>query len=262
MSSNPFSSARVRIAFLLLFILLGVGGYFATDLSKFQQRISTEEGLTALQGITNPRQVEDALRQRPSNKILQLMAKATKATDDTRRAIDRLSAEIEPARLSKEINFGSASRDDIEAFRRDLITAEANTTAFLPRYATILQTERDQIESAARSLHVPKDIAGPILNGLTQRHAKALNTISVLLSARADYYRAYEKYMAFLSSEFGSFKVVGGQFIFPLHRTVERYNAAAQAMTSAARRVTELETDMNKKNQALPEEWIQLTGAK
>ena len=83
-----------------------------------------------------------------------------------------------------------------------------------------------------------------------------------MLSARADYYRAYEKYMALLSSEFGSFKVVGGQFIFPLHRTVERYNAAAQAMTSAASRVTELETDMNKQNQALPEEWIQLTGAK
>jgi hypothetical protein len=262
MSSNAFSSARVRIAFLLLLILLGVGGYFATDLSKFQQRISTEEGLTALQGITNPHQVEDALRQRPSNKILQLMAKATKATDDTRRAIDRLSAEIEPARISKEINFGAASRDDIEAFRRDLKTAEANATAFLPRYAAIFQTERDQVESGARSLHVPKEIADPVLNGLAQRHAKALNAISVLLSARADYYRAYEKYMAFLSSEFGSFKVVSGQFIFPLQRTVERYNAAAQAMTSAARRVTELETDMNKQNQALPEEWIQLTGAK
>ena len=50
---------------------------------------------------------------------------------------------------------------DIEAFRRDLKTAEANATAFLPRYAAIFQTEHDQIESAARSLHVPKEIAGP-----------------------------------------------------------------------------------------------------
>jgi hypothetical protein len=262
MSSNPFSSMRVRIAFLFLFVMLAAAGYFATDLSKFQQRISTREGQAILQGITTPNQLEDALKQHPSNNILQLMAKATKAADDTRAAIDRLSGQIEPGGLSKEINFGSASRNDLEASRRDLRTAEANTAAFLPRYVAIFKAEHDQIESAALSLHVPKEIANPVLVGLTQRHANALNAITATLSARAEYYRAYEKYLALLSSEFGSFKVVNGQLIFPLQRTVERYNAAAQAMTSAARRVTDLETDMKKQNQPLPEEWTQLTGAK
>lgn len=262
MSSNPASSARVRIAFVFLFVLLAAAIYFATDLSRFQERISTEEGQAALQGITNPSQFKDALRQHPSNSILQLMAKATKAADDARGAIDRLSAQIEPAGLSKEINFASASRDELEAFRRDVRTAEANAAAFLPRYAAIFKAEHAQIESAALSLHVSKEIAGRILDGLTQRHAKALNAISITLSARADYYRAYDKYLALLSSELGSFKVVGGQFIFPLQRTVERYNAAAQAMTSAARRVADLEADMKKQNQPLPEEWMQLTGAR
>jgi hypothetical protein len=262
MSANPASSWRVRIAFLSLFVMLAAASYFATDLSKFQERISTQEGQAALQGITDPNQIEDALRQHPSNNILRLMAKATKAADDARVAIDRLSAQIEPAGLSKEINFGSATRNDLEAFRRDLKTAEVNAAAFLPRYAAIFKAEHDQIESAALSLHVSKEIAGRVRDGLAQRQAKALNAISVTLSARADYYRAYEKYLALLSSEFGSFKVVNGQFIFPLQRTVERYNAAAQAMTSAARRVTDLETDMKKQNQPLPEEWMQLTGAK
>ena len=109
---------------------------------------------------------------------------------------------------------------------------------------------------------MPKDIASPVLDGLAQRQAKALNAISAVLSARADYYRAYEKYLALLSSELGSFKVVNGQFIFPFQRTVERYNVASGAMTAAARRVTDLETDVKKKNQPLPEEWMQLTGAK
>jgi hypothetical protein len=262
MSSNPFSSTRVRIAFLFLFVLLGVGSYFAIDLSKFQQRISTQEDHEILQGIANPSQLEDALRQHPSNGILRLMAKATKAANDARSAIDRLSAQIEPAGLSKEINFGSASRNDLDAFRSNLKTAEANAAAFLPRYIAIFKAEHDQVESAARSLHVPKDIASRVLDGLTQRQAKAVNAISVILSARADYYRAYEKYVALLSSEFGSFNVVNGQFIFPLQRTVERYNAASEAMTAAARRVTDLETDMKKQNQPLPEEWTQLTGAK
>jgi hypothetical protein len=262
MSPNPASSARVRIAFAFLFVLLAVAIYFATDLSKYQERISTQEGQAALQGITTPNQFDEALRQNPSNTILQLMAKATKAANDTRVAIDRLSAQIEPARLSKEINFGSVSRGDLEAFRRDLKTAEANATTFLPRYAAIFKAERDQVESAALSLHVPKEIASRALDGLTQRHTKALNAISATLSARADYYRAYEKYLALLSSELGSFKVVDGQFIFPIQRTVERYNAASQAMTSAAKHVADLETEMKKQNQLLPEEWMQLTGGK
>ena len=90
------------------------------------------------------------------------------------------------------------------------------------------------------------------------RHADRAKT----LSARADYYRAYGQYVAFLSSELGSFKVVAGQFIFPLQRTVERYNAAAQAMTSAGRRVAEREAEMKKQEQPLPEEWLQLTTVK
>jgi hypothetical protein len=242
--------------------MAAAAAYFARDLSKLQQRMSTHEGQVRLQEITSPSQIEDALRQQPSNSILRLMATAAKAANDTRGAIDRLSAQIEPAGLSKEINFGNVSHGDLDAFRRDLRTAETNTTAFLPRYGAILKTEHDQIESAALSLHVPKEIAGRGLDGLAQRQAKVLNAISLSLSARADYYRAYDKYIAFLSSELGSFKVVDGQFIFPLPRTVERYNAAAQAMTSAAKRVNDLEANMKKKNQQLPEEWIQLTGAK
>jgi hypothetical protein len=239
-----------------------VGISLSIDLSKFQQRISTREGQAALQGISNPGQLESALKQHPSNNLLQLMAKATRVVNDAKGAIDRLSAQIEPAQLSKEPNFGSVSRDELESFRRDLKTAETNALTFLPRYAAIFKAERDQIESATVSLHVPKEIAGQLLDGVTQRQAKALDAISLTLSARADYYRAYDKYIAFLSSELGSFKVVAGQFIFPLQRTVERYNIAAQAMTSAGKRVAELETAMKKQEQPIPEEWLQLTGVK
>jgi hypothetical protein len=236
--------------------------YFVPDLGKLQERMSSRERQAALPEITSPGQLEDALRQRPSDKILRMLAAAAKAANDTRGAIDRLSAQIEPAGLSREINFASVSRGDLDTFRRDLKTAEANAAAFLPRYGAIFRAEHDQVESAALSLHVPAEIASRGLDGLTQRQARTLNAISLTLSARADYYRAYDKYIAFLSSELGSFKVVGGQFIFPLPRTVERYNTAAQAMTSAAKRVNDLETDLKKQNQPLPEEWIPLTGTR
>lgn len=255
-------SARIRLAFFALFALLTVGASLSIDLSKFQERISTREGEAALQGISSPAELESALRQHPSNSVLQLMAKAIRVAGDTKGAIDRLSAQIEPARLSKELNFSSVSRDELDSFRSDLKTAEANAMAFLPRYAALLKAERDQIESATVSFRAPKEIADQLLAGVAQRQAKTLDAISRILSARADYYRAYDKYIAFLSSELGSFKVVGGQFVFPLQRTVERYNVVAQAMTLAGRRVAELETDMKKQHRPLAEEWLPLTGAR
>jgi hypothetical protein len=262
MARRPTTSALILIAFISLLVLLTVAVSLSIDLSRFQARVSTQEGQAALQGISNPGQLEAALKQHPSNNLLQLMARSTKAVNDTKGAIDRLSAQIEPARISKELNFSSPSRDELDAFRRDLKTAETNAQTFLPRYTAIFKAEHDQIERATVSLYVPKEIAGQILDGVAQRHARALKAISLTLSARADYYRAYDQYIAFLSSELGSFKVVAGQFIFPLQRTVERYNTAAQAMTSAGRRVTELEDDMKKQEQPIPEEWLQLTGAK
>ena len=255
-------SARILIAVVALLVLLTVAASLSIDLGKYQQRISTQEGQAALRGISNPSELESALKQHPSNNILQLMAKTLKITNDTKAAIDQLSAQIEPPRLSKEPNFGSATRDELDSFRRDLKVAEANTRAFLPRYAAIFKAERAAIEAATVSFHVPKEIASQILDGVAQRHAKTLNAIALTLSARADYYSAYDKYVAFLSSELGSFKVVAGQFIFPLQRTVERYSAAAQAMTSAGKRVSELEADMKKQEKPLPEEWLQLTGVK
>jgi len=262
MSSRSVISAPIKITFFSLLALLTLAISLSIDLSEFQARVSTEEAHATLQGIGSQSQLESALSQHPSNKILQLMAKAIRVTDETRGAIDQLSAQIEPARVSKELNFGSVNRDELQSFRRDLRIAEANALAFLPRYAAIFKAEREQIERATVSLRVPKEIASQLLDGVTQRQARNLDLISLTLSARADYYRAYDTYIAFLLSELDSFKVVGNQFIFPLQRTVERYNVVAQAMTSAGRRVAEREADMKKQDQPLPQEWLTLTGAR
>lgn len=262
MSSRSVISAPIKITFFSLLALLTLAISLSIDLSEFQARVSTEEAHATLQGIGSQSQLESALSQHPSDKILQLMAKAIRVTDETKGAIDQLSAQIEPARVSKELNFGSVNRDELQSFRRDLKTAEANALAFLPRYAAIFKAEREQIERATISLRVPKEIASQLLDGVTQRQARTLDLISLTLSARADYYRAYDTYIAFLLSELDSFKVVGGQFIFPLQRTVERYNVVAQAMTSAGRRVAEREADMKKQDQPLPQEWLTLTGVK
>src|ERR1700676_3655602 len=120
---NP--KTRIRIAFFCLFVFLivfSVGAYFVADLRRLQEIMAAREGQTALQGITDPRQIDQALRQHPSNKFLQLTAMATRAADDTNAAAEKLSKEVEPPAIAKNVNLGAASRSDLEALRRDLKT--------------------------------------------------------------------------------------------------------------------------------------------
>jgi hypothetical protein len=259
MSSDPNAKTRVRIAFLFFFIFLivaSVGAYFVADLGKLQDRIAARESQAALQGITEPAQIDQALSQHPQNKFLQMVAMATRAANETSAATEKLSNEVEPPAVSRNNNLGAANRGDLEALRRDLKTAQANATTFMPRYTAVLKTERDHVEQYALSLHLGKDTIGRVLDNIDKRHAEITAFTSRMLPARADFYRAYENYVAVLVREFGAYKVVNGQFIFPFQPTVVRYNAAAQAMTVAAKRVAELEEERKSLVKSQQEGWL------
>jgi hypothetical protein len=236
-------------------VAASVGTYYVADLGRLQDLIAARQGQAALQGITDASQIDAALRQSPSNRFLRMMAMATRAADETNATIDKMSDDIEPPAISKAGNPGTASRSDIEALRRDLKTAEANATAFAPRTIAVLKAERDNVETYAVSLHLGKDASGRLLDNIDKRHAETAASASDMSSARADFYRAYQNYVALLVGEFGAYKVVGGQFIFPLQRTVDRYNVAAQAMTAAAKPVAELDEERKTLLQSQRERW-------
>jgi hypothetical protein len=263
--SDQKTKTRVRIAFLLLFVFMivfSIGAYFVPDLGKLQESIAARESQTALQGIIDPRQIDEALKQHPSNKFLQMIAMATRAADETSAAAEKLSNEVEPPAISKDVNLGTASRNDLEALRRDLKTAETNATAFMPRYIVLLKTERDNVEKYALSLHAAKETVGRLLDNIDKRHAETTAFTSRMLLARAEFYRAYEKYVAVLVGESGAYKMTNGQFIFPLQRTAERYNVAANAMTAAAKRVAELEEERKTLMQSQLIGWEQFANGK
>src|SRR5258708_35220746 len=108
MPSGPTANARVRIALLFLFflIVLCVGGWFAGDLSRLQDRFSARESQAALQAIGEPGQLDEALRQHPANKFLQMTAVAIKAANETTAPTENLSTEIEPPPDSKGCKLG------------------------------------------------------------------------------------------------------------------------------------------------------------
>jgi len=96
-----------------------------------------------------------------------------------------------------------------------------------------------------------------LLDNIDKRHAEITALTSRMLSARADYYRAYQNYLAILVGEFGSYKIVNGQFMFPLQRTADRYNVAAQALNVAAKSVGDLNEERKRLLQSQQERWQQ-----
>ena len=262
MPSDPNSKTRVRIAFLSLFVVFLAGAYFVGDLGKLQENISARESRTALQGISDPKQIEEALRHHPSNKFLQMTAMATRAADETSAATEKLLNEVEPPAVSKNINLGTASRADLEALRRDLKTAQANAAALMPRFSALLKTERDNVKKYALSLQIKQDIVTGLLDNIDKRHAEITAFTSKTLSARADYYRAYENYVAVLVTEFGRYRVVNGEFIFPFQHVVDRYNVAADAMTVAAKQVNDLEAERRSLQKSQQDGLVQLVNGR
>jgi hypothetical protein len=259
MPSDPKARTRVRIAFLLLFafmIVASVGVYLVADLRKMHDLIAERDGQAVLRGIADTSQIDEVLRRLPSNKFLRMMAMATRAADETNAAIEKLSGEIEPPAISKAGNLVAASQSDLDALRRDLKTAETNATALMPRTIAVLKAERDAIEKYAASIQLGKDTGKRLLDEIDKRHAEIAALAARMSSARADFYRAYQNYVTLLVGEFGAYKVVGGQFIFPLQRTVDRYNVAAQAMTSAAKPVADLDQERKSLLQSQQARWL------
>jgi hypothetical protein len=259
MPSGPNAKLRVRIAFLCLFLAvagLSIGAYYVGDLGRFLPGGAGHENHSARQGLGDPKRIAAAVGPHPANPFQQLLAMAARAADATEMASEKLSSEVEQPAIPGDINLGTASRAELEALRGNLKIAEANATAFMPRYAALLKSERDTVENDARALHVEKKSLDRLLDHLDRRGAEMTAFMARLMSARAEFYRAYENYVAVLAKEFGSYKVVDGQFIFPFQRTVDRYNVAAHAMTVAARSVAELEQERQNLKQSQQAAWL------
>jgi hypothetical protein len=98
----------------------------SSNFNKLQRNFDIQEGRAALQGIESPAKIDDALKQHPSTKFLQVMAMANKASTETNAEVEKLVNEIEPPALSKGVELVTANRKELEALRSDLKTAEAN----------------------------------------------------------------------------------------------------------------------------------------
>ncbi|MDE5444794.1 hypothetical protein GWG65_25765 [Bradyrhizobium sp. CSA207] len=241
---NAKLGRRPVVVLLLLSLLLGVcfgAMYYAGDLSRLQRDHSAQETRTALRDVADPEQLDQAVKLHPSNKLLRLLALASKDASEIEAVAQRLLNEAEQKPFPKLSALGASGRSDLEALRRDLKSAESNAASVAPRYAAQIKTTRDQVEKDARSLGVGDDRLSGFMAMIDEQHAAWIALTSKVLGARADYYDAYEKCVALLLRDFGIYKVTNGQFVFPFQSTADSYNRAAIAMTAAAERASELD---------------------
>jgi len=258
--SNPRANAPGRLALVLLLLCvlvvacLGVV-YFAGDLSKLQEAISTKESQAALRGVSAAEQLDQAIKQYPSNRILKLIALANKDSMEIDAVARKLSAEAGRPDLPNLIDLSASSRSDLDALRRDMKTAESNAASLKLRYIALIKEERDKLESEARALKAGNSTIARFMAMIDEQHAEMIALTSKVLMARAEYYSAYEKCIALLVREFGIYKVANGQFIFPFQSTANSYNGAAEAMAAAAKRIADLEDERTSLRQSQLSRW-------
>ena len=179
--------------------------------------------------------------------ILQLTAMMSKTAHESIAAVQRLSDEIEPPALAQDPNFATASRAELDSYRRDLKTAEVNASSAMLRYAALLKEEREKIKNFATSLQIRERTVRDALEGVDKRHARVTSISSKMMLARSEFYRAYGDSLSILIEQHGAFKIgKSGQFIFSSNPIAERYNVATNAMNAAAKRVANLEDEGKK----------------
>jgi hypothetical protein len=234
--------------------------YFVGDLARFQRGNAVKESQAALRNIETPGQVEQLLKQYPSNGILKLVALANTDSIDIDAAALGLLKETDPGELSKRINTGLSSRGDLEALYRDLKAAEDNAAGLQSRYDTLIQPVRAGIEHDAAALEWDTNIFMKFMAMIDAQHAEMKALIAGISAARLDYFRAYEKCVALLARENDLAKGGHGQITFRLQAEADSYNEAAAATSAAAKRLTDLETERTALRRAQLNRWKNWSG--
>jgi len=215
--------------------------YFVGDLARFQEAISVRDGQAALRSVNDPEQLDQVLKQHPSNKLLKMVALAKRDSVEMDIVTSGLLTEAEPRDLWRQADLGGSSRSDLEALGRDLKTAESNAKTLESRYLPLVKAERDKVEHDASVLAGRTNILAKFMTMIDEQHADMKSLISRTSDERLEYIAAYEKCVALLMREFGLYKVVNGQIIFQLQPTADSYNDAAAKMAAAATRLEELD---------------------
>jgi hypothetical protein len=230
--------------------------YYVGDLARFQKADNVRENRAALRGLEHPEQLDQFLRQYPSNPLLKLVALANKDSIAIDAAAAGLLKEVDPGELSTRINKGLASHSNLDVLGRDLKAAEDNAAGLASRYETLIKPLRDGIGHDAAALGGGSKFVALI----DAQHAEMKDLMVRISATRLDYFRAYDKCVALLAHANDAAKGGNGQITFRVQADADSYNAAAAATSVAAKRLADLEAERTGLRQSQFERWKSWAG--
>jgi hypothetical protein len=233
---------------------------FVGDLARYQDMEMVSESQAALRDVNDREQLDEALRKYPTNRILKLIALANEKSAEIDAATLKMLNEAEPAALSRPVDLTTSSRGDLDVLRGNLKTAESNVTARASRTDALVKAKRDELQNSARALGVESNTIARFMTAVDEQQSEVAALAAKIQAERAEYYAAYEKCVALLVREFGSYKITKGQFIFRLPQTADSYNAASAAMAAATKRAAELDEERAKLRQLQLNRWKKFVG--
>jgi hypothetical protein len=230
--------------------------YYVGDLARFQKDNDVGESPAALADLKHPEQLDQVLKQFPSNARLKLVGLANKDLIEIDASALGLLKEVDPGELSTRINKALASRSGLEALGHDLKAAEDNAAGLSSRYETLIKPVRDGIEHDAAALGGGTKFMALI----DAQHAGMKALIARISAARLDYFRAYGTCVGLLAQGNDVTKGSNGPITFRLQAQADSYNAAAAMTSAAAKRLTDLETERTALRQSQFERWKSWAG--
>jgi hypothetical protein len=229
--------------------------YFVGNLARFQDVNDVRETRAALRDLKDAAQLEQLLKQYPSDRTLKLVALANRDSVEIDAAAQGVLGEVDPGELSMRINKGLSSRSDLKALGRDVKAAEDNAAGLPSRYDALIKPVRDSIEHGAGVLEGRTNTLAKFMAMIDAQQAAMKALIAKISAARLDYFRAYEKCIALLANENGVSKTGNGPIIFRLQADADSYNQAAAATAAIAKRLADLETERAAQKQSQLDRW-------
>jgi hypothetical protein len=238
-----YATATFVLAIATFSIVIGNWSNLSNGLATYQMK-------AALKGVADAREIEKVAEQNPSNAILQVTGIAFKAAQEALAAFEKLDEGTKPRALDQPPNYATASRAELEAYRRDLKIAEDNASSIMLRIDLILKEERGKVQNVARSLRLEERLIRDFLEGIDHRHAQGTSFNSRMMSARTELYRALGDQLSILIEQYGAFEGGHGrQIVFSNQSALEGFNIAGRAASAAAKRIAELEIEGKKLQQ-------------
>ena len=250
-----FSTLRFCVLSALSGLLLVV-----MNLDRLPDALDAWQGRRLLATVRTSEQALRVALKSPENKFVQLISASYDATRQTLAATTQLIKDLEPHGLTFDAVRGATSRDQLMESATELRVAEARAALALPRYFSILESERGDVEQAGRRIYAddPYHLLPRYMAALGRRQEHLRERMGRTFQAIGAYYSAMGDAAEFVAQHWDQFRaarISKVSFTAADQGTNAQYNRLMTSVRAAQAVVAVLDRENRKYNADLKSLW-------